>query len=190
MGAICFSLYTFVLTRGQAIVTLVTIGGTFVLLDVFRLWVPSVNALSLKLFGKIMRREELRSITGNSFYVLGMLVLVVFFPKPVVMLSLIFLALGDPSAAVVGTLYGRRKILGKKSLEGSLANFALCGLAVFVLGLSYFGYSSDHALRLALIGGAISMIAELLPLPIDDNFTIPVSSAILLTLVNAAFPLF
>ena len=65
MGAICFCLHAFLLDRTQALVTLAVIGGTFVVLDLFRLWLPRMNALTLRLFGKIMRREELKSISGN-----------------------------------------------------------------------------------------------------------------------------
>lgn len=189
MGCICFSLYAFFLTREESLLLLATIGGAFVLLDVFRLWFPSMNALALKLFGKIMRRNELRSITGNSFYVLGLFVVVAFFPKPIVLLSVIFLGLGDPIAAVVGSLYGRHKLIGKKSVEGAAANLVTTWLVVIAVGLWYFGFPIDQAFRLACVGAVISMVVELLPFRLDDNFTIPVSSAILLTLVNRVLPL-
>ena len=118
------------------------------------------------------------------------MVVILFFPKPIVLLSVAFLALGDPVAAVVGTLYGRHKLIGKKSLEGALANFALSWLAVFFIAMFYFQLSPIKVLTLAWVGAFISMVAELLPLPVDDNFTIPVASALLLTLANAVFPLF
>lgn len=190
MGAICFSLHAFVLDRTQAMIALASIGGAFVLLDLFRLCFPKMNALTLRMFGKIMRREELKSISGNSFYILGLMVVLLFFPKPIVLLSVAFLALGDPVAAVVGTLYGRHKLIGKKSLEGALANFALSWLAVFFIAMFYFQYAPEKVLLLAWVGAFISMVAELIPLPVDDNFTIPVFSAVLLTMVNAVVPLF
>jgi dolichol kinase len=58
------------------------------------------------------------------------------------------------------------------------------------MGGCYFGLSSERALILALIGGLTSVVAELLPTPIDDNFTIPVMSSIILAALALVLPLF
>jgi dolichol kinase len=42
----------------------------------------------------------------------------------------------------------------------------------------------------AAVGGLVSMLAELVPFPIDDNFSVPVLSGLGLTLIDAAHPLF
>lgn len=191
MGIICFSLYAFFITRSQALVLLFGVGGVWVTMDVIRLRNPKVNAAALKLFGNLMRREELKSVSGNSFYILGMLVSVLFFSKPVALLSVLFLALGDPSAAIVGSLYGKHKIIGKKSLEGALANFVMCGTASLLFALHYLNSSFEQSLSIGFIGGLVSVTAELLPAPVDDNFTIPVFSAVLLSVLTAfGLPLF
>lgn len=190
MGMGCFALYAFVLTRSQALWTLFTVGGTFVALDLMRLNSPKMNALALKIFGRVMRREELKSVTGNSFYIFGLITIVFFFPRPIVLLSIAFLAIGDPIAAVVGTLYGRIKLVGKKSLEGALANFVASWLAAYLIAALVLGLPMGSVLAVAWVGAICSVAAELLPLPIDDNFTIPVFSAIFLTLANLAFRLF
>jgi len=189
MGMVCFSLYAFVLTREQALLTLGVVGGIWVALDVIRLRYPAANAVALQFFGKLMRREELKSVSGNTFYILGMITIVYFFPKPIVLLSVLYLAIGDPIAAVVGTMWGKNRLVGKKSLEGAVANLLCTGLATYLVAMSYFNFSFDHAVALAAFGGLISVVAELLPFPIDDNFTIPVMSAILLSVMNFAFPL-
>jgi len=190
MGAVCFALYAFILDRSQALWALGVVGGGFVILDLLRLSSPSMNALTLRLFGPIMRREELRSVTGNSFFVFGLITVVVLFPKPIVLLSVAFLAVGDPIAAVVGTLYGKHKIVGKKSLEGAFANFVCSWAAAFLIGAAVLGLPLEKVILLAWVGGFCSVAAELLPLPIDDNFTIPVFSAVFLSLVNVFVPLF
>ena len=113
-----------------------------------------------------------------------------FFPKPIVLLSVLYLAIGDPIAAVVGSLYGRHKLIGKKSVEGALANWICSSLATLALGSCYFGFSFEKSILLALVGGIISVVAELFPAPIDDNFTIPVLSASLLSFTALFIPLF
>ncbi len=187
MGLLCFSLYAFILTREQALLALGSIGGLFIAIDLVRLRFPAVNALTLKYCGKLMRREELKSVSGNSFYILGLFLVVLLFPAPVVMLSVLYLALGDPTAAMVGSLYGRHKLIGKKSWEGAIANFAISSFATLLVALFVFALPGNRAVGLALVGGLVSVLAELCPLPIDDNFSIPVISASLLSLVLPLF---
>ncbi|NBX93676.1 MAG: hypothetical protein EBQ85_10650 [Proteobacteria bacterium] len=189
MGLMCFSLYAFVLNREEALLALLLIGGSFMMADVLRLKSSTMNTLILKYFGKIMRREELRSISGNSFYILGLIVVVALFSKTIVLLSVLFLAVGDPIAAIVGTQWGRHKITARKSLEGAVANFLASGFASFLLGITYLKLDLHHSLFLALLGGMVSTIVELIPAPIDDNFTIPVGSALLLSVVFYFIPL-
>lgn len=188
MGVLCFILYAFVLTRQQALFLLVTIGGIWMAADVLRLRYSKVNALALRYFGKIMRREELRSITGNSFYILGLICLVLFFSKPIALLSVLFLAIGDPIAAIVGTHWGKHRLIGKKSVEGALANWVTTGLVSFAFGWFFLGLDFSQSMVLGLLGGTISTIVELIPFPIDDNFTIPVGSALVLTFAASVFP--
>jgi len=188
MGIFCVALYAFFLTKKQALMVLGSVGGVFVILDFFRLRNPRLNTFILKYFGKIMRREELKSISGNSFYILGLLVLVIFFPKPVVLLSALYLAIGDPIAAVVGTQWGKTKLTSRKTWEGALANFFATAVTSFCFGLWFLNWDIPQALGLALLGGSISTLVELIPLPVDDNFTIPVGSALFFTLLASFFP--
>jgi diacylglycerol kinase (CTP) len=187
MGILCVGLYAFILEKDEALLLLATIGGAFVLGDYLRLKSRPVNDLAVKLFGKIMRREELKTFSGNSFYIAGLAVVVLLFPKPIVLLSVLYLAIGDPVAAVVGTLYGRHKLIGKKSLEGAAANWICTSLATALVASFYLHLPVPEVWTLALAGGTISMLVELIPFPADDNFTIPVFSAVLLTLVHSVF---
>lgn len=187
MGLFCFALYAWFLNRNEALICLACFGGLFLALDLIRLRLPQLNSLTLRFFGKIMRREELKSVSGNSYYILGLLALVLFFPKPIALLSCLFLAVGDPVAAVVGSAFGKIRISRKKTLEGALANWGVCGLVTLLFGVSYLDFSVPQSFVFAILGGTISMAVELLPSPIDDNFTIPVGSAILLSALAQVF---
>ena len=85
MGVFSFGLYAFFLNRAQALWVLAMVGGVLIFCDVARFWVPAVNAVAMRVFARVMRRDELRHLSGNSFYILGLVTLVVFFPKPVVL---------------------------------------------------------------------------------------------------------
>jgi diacylglycerol kinase (CTP) len=190
MGLICFSLYAFLLTPSQALIAVLVIGGPLIILDLARLRVPKLRSAALQVFGSVMRCDELNQVSGNSFYVLGLLAVVIFFSKPIALLCILYLALGDPAAAIIGTAWGRHRVLGsKKSVEGAIGNFLISALASFVFALAY-GASNQRALTIALVGGLSSMIAECLPIPLDDNLTVPVISGLLLSVACTWIPLF
>jgi len=190
MGLLCFSLYAFALGREEALLLLGFIGGALVVGDYMRLKNPFVNHLALRIFGRVMRREELESFSGNSFFVLGLLVVTFLFSKPIALLAVLCLAIGDPAAATVGSAFGKHRIIGKKSLEGALANFFGVAFAAFLFAVGYLGHDASGSVRVSLVAGLVSMVAELMPFPIDDNFTIPVMSAVLFSLVHSVLPLF
>jgi len=187
-GLACAALYAFVLDRNGALLALTLVGGALIALDLLRLNSPVWNARALKLFGPLMRREELLGVSANTYYVVGIFVVTLLFPKSIVLLSVLYLAVGDPVAGMVGTLYGRRPLLAGKSFEGSAANFAAAAVCTLVFARMYLGLSPEKAIGLAVAGGLCSAVAELLPLPINDNFSIPVVSAILLSFLALAIP--
>lgn len=187
-GLMCFALYAFVLTDAQALWVLSIVGGAWLAVDALRFRSVAVNNAALRIFGGLMRREELRSLTGNSYFILGLVLVLSVFPRPIVCLSALYLALGDPIAALVGTRWGRIRLFGKKSLEGALANFVVTAAATALCGSLLFSTSSVWAL--AVVGGACSAVSELIPVPIDDNFTIPVFSASLLWFASQCLPIF
>ena len=89
-------------------------------------------------------------------------------------LALSFLILGDTAAAIVGKSVGRVRIFGK-TLEGSLACFAVCyGLTAIMPGIPF---------PVGLIGAAVATVFELLPIPLDDNFRIPLSAGFAMELL-------
>ncbi len=190
MGLACFSLYAWLIDRQQAIALLVYLGTPFVLLDYLRLKIPALNAATLKIFGTLMRREELLRLSANSYYVVALVILVVGFPKPIALLGILYLAAGDPVAAIIGSNFGRHPLFMGKSWEGTLANFAVCGVGTFLFAQFFLGLEMATSLPFALVGGAISAVAEVLPIPLNDNLYFPVLSAVMLTGANRLFHFF
>lgn len=190
MGLACFSLYAWGIDRETACWLLAIFGGPFLLLDVLRLQSPWLKKMALSYFGQLMRRNELLGLSGNSFYILGLFVVVFFFPKPIALLSVLYLALGDPVAAFVGTRFGRWKILAGKTLEGALANLTVSALATGWFAIHYLAKGNSETVELALLGGLVSALAELIPFPVDDNFSVPFFSALQLLLLDRWVGLF
>ena len=93
------------------------------------------------------------------------------FSKPIVVAALLFLILGDPAAALVGRTLGRVYIFGK-TMEGSLACLAVC----LVLGILVQEITQGLTFKAVLAGAITATVFELLPIPLDDNFRIPLSA--------------
>ncbi len=132
---------------------------------------------SLSWFRKVIRDEELKGLSGMSYLLLGVGIVIYLFPKDVGLLSLSMLGLGDPAASIIGVKYGRDPILGSKTLQGALASFAVCAVltAIFV---RLNGLFLDRWVLVSWVGGLIGMLSELIPIgSLDDNLTFPVMAA-------------
>lgn len=149
----------------------------FVVLDFWRLRSDSINSGLMLFFKPFMREEERRRLAGTSYLLFGTALVIAFCPPPVTELTLILLAVADPLASLVGLRYGHDKLLGQKSLQGTLAAFFAC----VVLSAFYFWKMNlmvDRLLFVSILCGLIGAIAELVPLfNLDDNFTFPIVTA-------------
>jgi dolichol kinase len=169
-GVGLLSLY-YLLGRDRA---LLCYGALFVfvlLFEVVRLTVPAVNVFVFTRFGSFVRKKERNRPTGTAWYVLGVGLSFMLYRPEFAAAAVCFLAIGDVMAATVGQRYGRTRF-GDKSLEGTAAFFAACllaGLALALLGMS-------PAWPVMIAGAVVAAVVELMPLPLNDNFAIPVIS--------------
>lgn len=161
-----------------------------VLVDAVRLYEPHFRRLFWFLFGRILREHERHNLLGSTFLLIAALISIFAFPKPVAVVALGFLVVGDTVAALVGKRWGRHKILDK-SLEGSLACLAAC----ILVGAIYRLYPGSplpgaHLTGLELswikiaVGALVATLFELLPLPLDDNLRIPLSAGFAMFLAH------
>jgi dolichol kinase len=137
----------------------------FLTVDLLRHYHSGMASLFQKYFlGTVLREEERDTLMGSTYFLFSSTLVILFFPKPIAIVSLLILILSDTAAALVGKGVGRIRIFGK-TLEGSLAFFVSSLIIVWVYpGLGRF-WGSVAALGATLI--------ELLPIRLDDNLTIP-----------------
>lgn len=172
-------------SREQALTLLTGFTVVFLVGDLLRLRSRRLNKKAIKVFGPVLRREEVNNLSAMSYLFVGTWMVVFLFPQKIVTLSLLLLAFGDPVAGTVGVLYGKDKILGNKSLQGTLAGFAACVLVSIVYFLTTH-QMVDRWILASLISGIIGCLAELVPVGrLDDNLVAPlVSSSLLLLLFH------
>ncbi len=169
------------------LLTVLILCGTPVLVDVLRQFLPTMNAVSQKVLGTVMRESERNRLSGMTYMLLGSSMVILVAPHQVVYLTLWMFAVADPLASYFGIRYGKERLLGTKTLQGTAAAFCAC-FAVSVLYFSTLSLMHERLFIVALLSGLIGAFAELLPIgKIDDNFTFPVVSA---TLLYGVFYLF
>ncbi len=105
-----------------------TIYFTLVLSIVF--FILSLPPLRQKL-GFLFKKQE--KISGYLLFLLAALITIIFFPKEISILALVCASLGDNFAGILGEAFGHRKLIGQKSLEGSVACCTSCFLAGVIL---------------------------------------------------------
>ena len=145
----------------------------FVFLDLFRFFHKKTNILLTERIKSIFRKgEEKKFSTMTIFLISFFMTVLIFKPIEIAITSLIFLVFGDMSSKIFGLAYGRHKIFDK-TIEGTLAFLG----SVIVFGFVIYT-SLDISLIILIVGGISAPIIEILPLEINDNFTIPILSGV------------
>lgn len=142
-------------------------------LDLLRLRRPDANAVFFRAFRRLASPREAHRIASSTWYVLGALIAYALFPPDAAATGILVLAFADPSASVLGRLYGRHS-LGKGSVEGTLVFFTVASVIVLAAGFGVAG----------LIAAALVAVAEILPSGLDDNLVVPLVAGAALTLLG------
>lgn len=153
------------------------ITAIFVGWEITRFISHRVNNWMVKHLAAILKKEERFRLTGTTYQLFGSLAVFLLFDKYTAITSLLFLAIGDCMARIIGQRFGKTRLF-HKSLEGSLACLGSC----LIIGVAMSYFSPNLTLLVAVIGAVTATLVELLPIPIDDNFTIPILSAGVMTL--------
>lgn len=149
-------------------------------IEVARMAAPKLNRWLVDHFSLLLKERERYEPAAATFFVISALLVFVLFPTGVAVAAVAFTALGDPLAALVGEASRGRRWIWGKSLEGSLACFAGCLAAGLVLSWTPLAVG----MFVTLVGAACATLAEALPLPVDDNLSIPVASAAAMALAG------
>ncbi|MBM3303589.1 MAG: hypothetical protein FJY76_00700 [Candidatus Aenigmarchaeota archaeon] len=126
---------------------------------------------------ELERKEVPRPFVGAFWFFFGCGVAFIAFPLNVASAACAMLAVGDGLSTMIGMRYGRHKIVGKKSWEGSLAMF------VFSLAVGLFFLKP----MVVIAGAAVATLFELLPEArffhrhrrlgfMDDNWLVPLAA--------------
>jgi dolichol kinase len=168
-------LYYSFLIREQILVFCSIICILFLIAEFLRFKHGQSGRLFERIFFPLLREEEKsKHITGATYLFISATVTFFIFRKEIAVPAVLILTIADSFAAIVGKMTESVKFFDK-SLAGS-ATFFIISLAILFLFLPDLGW-------LALIVALLVTIIEALPVPINDNILISLSTGFILYIV-------
>ena len=145
-----------------------------ILLEIGRQKLNFIQPTFNKWFNIMIRENEFQgNLTGATWLLFGSLVTIFSFPMRIAILALLYMSVGDSFAALVGKSFPIGK-LWNKTLSGTLAGTLSCILVGFWINESL----PQEIIILSAVG---AMLVELIPLPLNDNVTIPLTAGLIMT---------
>ena len=116
----------------------------------------------------LLREHEHSRLTGSTHLFIGSFLAVLLFEKWIALMVLLFLIVADTAGALVGRLWGKYRLSGEKTVEGSLM-FVITAVAIVLLvpGANWI---------IGLVGVGVAFVVEVFLRRIDDNLTIPLGA--------------
>ncbi|MBN1800960.1 MAG: glycerol-3-phosphate acyltransferase [Candidatus Lokiarchaeota archaeon] len=161
--------------------TLILIGiitAIFTVIDIIRFVLKQANEFLTEKIKSIFRKTEQKCFSSMTIFLLASFFSILVFQKNIAMISIIFLIFGDIFSKIFGLAFGKYKIFNTKTVEGTLAYFG----SVLITGFILY-HLLDISPVILICGGLVAPIAEVLPLDMNDNFTVPIISGAIMTVV-------
>lgn len=151
--------------------------AVFVIIDLLRTLSQKTDKNTI--LSRLFKTKE-KKVSGIVLFLISALITVMFFEKNIAILTLVFFTIGDNVAVFVGSFYGLRSFKAR-SLEGSFAFLASCffaGLLLLKLGFVNLPFTIMFA------GAFTATLVEALSTKIDDNITVAILTAIVMTILH------
>jgi glycerol-3-phosphate acyltransferase PlsY len=180
LGGLIIPVAFLFLSRMFMLIFVGSLALSFLTVEVGRLRLSTLNRWFFKIYRPLARADEKTRLTGTTYLLIASFVSIWVFQQELAVTALIFLAAGDAFAGLVGRSIGKKNLWGK-TLEGDLA----CFLSNIAAG-SVLYFSGLNLPWFTILAGALAAgIIEALPLPINDNLTMPLAAGAVMTLVQA-----
>ncbi|MGA2783891.1 MAG: hypothetical protein ABSF09_04265 [Candidatus Bathyarchaeia archaeon] len=173
LSALLVPLLCELISKSVVLCLLFIITTGYVLEEVLRLKhqpTPIITRFTLKM----SQPEERSSFIIRPIYLaIGIILTLILYSSSIAYSSICIGANGDPVAAIVGGKFGRRRIIGRKTLEGFVAGLTASFLLASVI----------VSPLVASVGSIGAKVMELVDVP-DDNLTMMIVAGALMTLAT------
>jgi dolichol kinase len=148
------------------------VSALFVISEISRMNRKSLPVISAITANAASQPELYEFATAPLYFAIGILLTLLLFPFPVSSTAIAIFALGDSTASLFGGRFLMKPFPFNKgkTVGGSLAGFFFA----FLAGSFFISPAT------ALIGAAVAMLIECLPLPVNDNILIPFGTGVAL----------
>jgi dolichol kinase len=168
--------------KWHSLIFIASISAIVVGLDYARRTNPQIKIIFAKIFGIVLRKHELEGtkLCGASWVALAACLTFFLFKKEIAVTAFTILVISDAASAIVGRAIPSQAFF-EKSRAGAAAFFST-GLAVLIVcGLIFHAQTWFYLFGLFAL--SCTTIIESRPslFGIDDNFTIPISFAFIVT---------
>jgi dolichol kinase len=167
-------------SRGMTLLVLGGFSVPFIILDVGRRRIPLFQKIFKWLAGHSMREKEEMGfkLTGATWQFISFWFVLWYFKPDYAVPACLLLSVSDAAAALVGKRWGKIRWIYNHTLMGTGA-FIVSGVLIFIIG-----YPHLELWKVAAVVVLTSVMEALLH-RVNDNFSIPLISAILLAFFHA-----
>jgi len=171
----------------------ISIAG-ILLLHVTRLYVPLIQQHFIKILSSILRPTETTGfrVPGALYFLVGDLLIYLIFPRNLCSLSILAVTFGDPAAGIFGCLLKSRKLIGSKSLAGTVGCGIISGVVLtgfYTSWISSITHSTWQLVFFFSVFAVSAAVAEMLSV-VDDNLTMPFLFAFSLKALELIFSVY
>ena len=176
LSSISIPVIYYFISREVALLLLVPLFAGFFLVDLLKNFYAPVSKWYHSTFDAMLRTHELEKkpyLNGATYITMGALLLVIFFPKIIVIATFSMVSISDTFAAIIGKAFGKHRF-GDKSIEGSIAFFLSALLIVAIVPELNVFIGLVMAITATLTETFFVRIGNF---KVDDNLSIPLVSA-------------
>lgn len=153
---------------------LILVGGValfFLALDLVRLISKNINVFFFKDVKNLYKPKEFRKFSSITLFLFATFITILVFDRAIAVLAVSYLIFGDFFSKFFGVHFARTRLFNK-SLEGSLSHLYACLISGYI-----FLHFVPLPIPVYLTGVFVASLSEVLPLGVNDNFSVPLLSA-------------
>lgn len=181
LGALVFPVGLIWFSGDLIIFIVLILFGISIFLDILRFLSPKINEAYLKK-SAFTKLKEKKQFSGYSLFLLSVLIVVIWFPLEIAVVSLCFFIVGDvfaPFSKMIRFL-PQKVLLSGKTPAGAIVILTMS----FVAGLFLNSLTSlSLSLNLIVAGALIAAVVDHFSFILDDNILVPVGTALVLSLL-------
>lgn len=175
---VCMLLTLVVFTPTQLPWAAAAFAGTAWTLELARRFSSRMNGILMAFFRPIAHPSEGHRVNSATWYMTSLVILATLHSQLLAIVALAVLGFADPLAGLAGRRFGRRELVNGRTLVGTMTFFAVGTVAAFAASWLVPAHPGPGVLLgVAAMASAFGAVAELFSGRVDDNLSIPVSTA-------------